>query len=123
MKALTKMYFALTIIGLVVVYFWSKNFTPTDEEQYHSAINAYKTDKYSGVISNIYIDEEQNNFEKVIVNDGENEKVVLFNVETSGIFDFLDIGDSVRKAEGNLYLRVIRGDLDTILRMEFVEFP
>ena len=120
MRSFAKVYIGLAVVGLIVIYFWFKSLSSSDEEEYNSAINAYKSDQYNGVIINKYKDENQHNYQKVILDELGSDKVLLFNIETSGVYDFLEVGDSLMKENGSLCIRVIRNDLDTILEMSFI---
>ena len=120
MRSLAKVYIVLAVVGLIVIYFWFKSLSSSDDEEYNSAINAYKADQYDGVVVNKYIDKNQHNYKKVILDELGSEKVLLFNIETSGVYDFFEVGDTLIKENGSFYIRVIRNDLDTLLKMKFV---
>jgi hypothetical protein len=120
-KVLFKIWLILSLIGLVIILFWFKNIIPTPEEDIHMAVNAYKIDEFNGVVIDKYIDKNEHNFKKIIINENNTRRVVLFDIEISGVYDFFMVGDSIAKDKGNLQIRVIRNDLDTTLQMEFVK--
>ena len=78
-----------------------------------------KSDEYSGVIIEKYIDQDQHMYEKVILDKSPGTDVILLNWETSGFFDFLKIGDSISKNPNGLQVNVWRNDKDTIYNLEF----
>jgi len=55
----------------------------------------------------------------VIIQEEYKEKSLVLNVETSGLYEFLQVNDSIIKKSGTLEVRVIREDLDTTLVMTF----
>ncbi|MGC9342622.1 MAG: hypothetical protein ACP5E3_07985 [Bacteroidales bacterium] len=120
-KVLFKIWLIVSLIGLVIILFWFINIIPTAEEDIHMAVNAYKIDEFNGVVIDKYIDKNEHNFKKVIINENNTRRVVLFDIEISGVYDFFMVGDSIAKDKGNLQIRVIRNDLDTTLQMEFVK--
>lgn len=121
MKVLFRIWLALSFVGMILLLFWIKSVIPTDEEELNSAVNAYRMKEYNGVVIDKFIDRDEHNFKKIIVNEDNMKKTLLFNIETSGIFDYFEVGDSIIKRNGSLQVRVLRHDLDTVLKMEFVE--
>lgn len=120
MKPIARVYLVLAFVGLIIIYFWFNSISPSEGEEYISAINAYKSDQYSGVVVDKYIDKDQHNYQKVFLDERGTEKVLLFNIEISGVYYFFEVGDTLMKENGSLYIRVIRNELDTILKMRFV---
>lgn len=120
-KLLFRIWLLVSLIGLVIILLWFKNIIPTPEEDINMAVNAYKTDEFNGVVIDKFIDRNEHNFKKVFINENNTQRVILFDIETSGVYDFFSIGDSITKHKGSLQIRVIRNDLDTTLQMEFVK--
>lgn len=87
----------------------------------NSAMIAYKKHEYSGVIVNKFIDKEQHLYQKIIINQDNQEDVIVMNFEAGGLYDFLCIGDSISKTSGSLKVRVVRNDMDTIIKMKFIK--
>ncbi len=79
--------------------------------------------EYNGIIIDKYIDENQHNFKKIIINEEFKKRTILFNIEIGGIYEYFEIGDSIIKQSGSLQVRIIRQDLDTTLLMKFVDLP
>ncbi|HRW21694.1 MAG TPA: hypothetical protein PLO05_09845 [Bacteroidales bacterium] len=121
LKPLFRIWLVLCIIGLVVVSIWFRNITPKAEEEINQAIDAYKKEEFQGTIIKKFIDKNEHSFKKVIITENQDKRTILFDIETSGIYDYFEIGDSIIKEKGTLEVRIIRHDLDTILEMKFVE--
>ena len=76
---------------------------------------------YSGVVTNKFIDSSQHLYKKVFIKEKYGTKIVLFNGEVGGMFDFIKIGDSISKKEGTNEVRVRRKKLDTVISLRFYE--
>lgn len=122
-KPLFRIWLVLCLIGLVIVSFWFRNITPKAEEEINQAVNAYRQEEFQGTIIKKFIDRNEHNFNKVIITEDQDIRTVLFDIETSGIYDYFEIGDSIIKEAGTLQIRVIRHDKDTVLKMKFVDLP
>ncbi len=118
-KLIVKIWLITGAIGLLFIIIWFSQIIPTPEEDINMAVNAYKIEEYEGLIVDKFIDRKEHNFKKVIINENNQQRVILFDIEISGLYDFLEIGDSIIKNKGELRVRVIRNELDTILKMKF----
>lgn len=81
----------------------------------------YKEYTYSGLVTNKFIDSKQHNYQTVIIQNGEEKDILLLDFETSGLFDFIEVGDSIFKKKSSLKLRLIRSELDTIIEMQIFD--
>jgi len=107
----------LGLIGVIGLAFFFGTVDPKADCE--SLIQNEKSDEYSGVIIEKYIDQDQHMYEKVILDKSPGTDVILLNWETSGFFDFLKIGDSISKNPNGLQVNVWRNDKDTIYNLEF----
>jgi hypothetical protein len=93
------------------------------EEAIGLAVDNYRTEEYRGVVTNKFIDKKGHNLKKIIVEENNKERVIMFDpIETSGVYSYFEIGDSLIKNLGSLQVRVIRNQTDTTIQMKFVEF-
>ena len=76
---------------------------------------------YSGVVTNKFIDSSQHMSKKVFIKEKYGTKIILFDGEVGGMFDFIKIGDSINKQEGTNEVRVRRKKLDTVISLRFYE--
>lgn len=116
-----KVSFKELLNGSIVLIIFAQLFfsCSSAQERYDNVVKSYRQEKFSGVIVDKFIDKEEHMSKKVIVRDKYGEKVVLFNLEAGGLYDYLIVGDSVIKNDGEIKLRVIRNDIDTIIEMKF----
>lgn len=78
----------------------------------------YKGMECIGRVTKKFIDIDNHSYERVVVREEYKEDGgFILNVETSGLYEFLQVNDSIIKKSGTLDVRVIREDLDTTLVM------
>ena len=123
MKLFIKIWLIACILGAIIVFTWFNSIKLSPKEEINRAVNAYRIEEYSGVIINKFVDRDEHNFKKVILNENNLERVILLDIEQGGLFEFLNIGDSIIKTKDNLKVRVIRNDIDTTIEMKFASPP
>lgn len=106
------------IIGLIILVIWFSQVIPSPEETTKRIIYSYLNENYSGLVVNKFIDREEHNFKKVVLQENNLERVILFDGELGNIFEFIRKGDSIVKTRGNLRVHLIREDLDTVLNIK-----
>lgn len=101
----------------IVILFTNKvlEMTGGDPSEY------YRNDIYSGVVIKKFINREQHNHRTLIIKQKDIEHVVLFNFVMEGLYEFIEVGDSLSKKSGSLDLRLKRKDLDTIITMQIFD--
>ena len=109
----------LCIAGIPLILFWFKSIIPTHEEHRNSVLRSYKSLKYEGVVINKFRDLDEHNFRKVIIKENNTSRTVLFNNQTSNIYDYIEIGDSIIKEESSFQIQVFRNGQDTVLVMRY----
>jgi hypothetical protein len=107
----------LTISGIIIlIFFW---ITVDSELDCDSFIEKEKLEKYSGIITEKYIDQNDHNHQKVILDKNSGTDVIILNWETSGLYEYLKVGDSITKNSGTLELKIRRNYSDTIYNLSF----
>ena len=71
---------------------------------------------YSGTIHHAYLDTLNHNFRRVDLESG---KTVYLNIDRSGLFEYLEPGDSIVKTKGSYEVLLFRNDLDTAFLMDY----
>lgn len=119
-KILLKAWIILCIIGLVIVFFWLKDKIPLPENITKLAINAYYNETYSAIIVDKFIDKDQHNSKKIILKGDRENRTILFDIETSGVYYSLQVGDSIVKHSGSLEIMIYKeGNKSKSLFLEF----
>jgi len=121
MNNLRKFWLAVSIIGVPFLILFFRDVIPSEEEQFEMAIRSYSIMEFEGIVINKFIDEDEHLSQKIMLGKDGVSKAVVFDIETSGIYDFIEIGDSLMKENESLMIRVIRNDLDTMLKMSFTD--
>ena len=107
----------LGLIGVLGIAFFIGTADPKIDCD--SLIQNEKSDEYSGVVTEKYIDQDQHMYEKVVLKKDQGSEVILTDWETSGFFDFLKVGDSISKNPNSLQVKIWRNNRDTIYNLEF----
>jgi hypothetical protein len=110
--------FIVLIIGsTIVIKFTNKvlEMTGGDPSEY------YRDDIYTGVVIKKLINREQHNYRTIIIEQDDKEQVVLFSFVTGGLYEFIEVGDTLSKKSGSLDLRLKRKDLDTLITMQIYD--
>ncbi len=110
--------FCLLIIGSTIVFLFTKKvleITGGDPSEY------YRNDIYTGVVIKKFINREQHNHRTLIIKQKDKEHVVLFNFVMGGLYEFIEVGDTLSKKSGTLDLRLKRKDLDTLITMQIFD--
>ncbi len=81
----------------------------------------YREDVFSGLVLNKYIDSKQHNYKTLIVGNDNKEHRILFDFEIGGLYEFIQIGDSIFKKKDTLDVRLKRNKMDTIITMKIYD--
>ncbi len=122
MKVLLKIWIITSVLGLFVIIFWLSHKIQSPKEAIESAIDTYRIEEYKGIITDKFIDKNEHNFKKVFIKENNRQRIILFDIEASGVYNYFEIGDSLIKNRGSLQIRVLRNQTDTTLQMKFVEY-
>lgn len=107
-------------IGLIGVLYWFNTEVPKSKTKIEQVVNIYKSKSFSGLVTKRYIDKEQHGYHKVIlINEGK-ENVVIMDWEKGGLFNFIQVGDTLNKSSGSLNVHLKREKLDTVIKMRFI---
>ena len=106
----------LVIIGGV----WFVNTREYSDEDYFKAVKMYKRNTYEGRVLDKYIDKRY--YEYITLMEYYKIKTTIsMDLEISGLYDYIKVGDSLIKKSGEMQVRIIREseNLDTIYQMQF----
>jgi len=118
MKKVYIILFFVLIIFTVIVFLFTKKaleFTSGNPSEY------YSNDFYSGVVVKKFIDREQHNYRTIIIEQYDNEYTLIFSFVMGGLYEFIEVGDTLSKKSGTLDLRLNRKDLDTLITMQIYD--
>jgi len=105
----------------IVTFFtlWGVENIPSQEELCKAGVDFYKQEAYTGIVIDKFIDKEQHNYKKVIIEEDFNDKVVYLDADVGGVYNYIMIGDSLMKNKGELFLLVNRKGKDTLIDFKF----
>lgn len=109
-----------TIFGIliVIVGVWFIKTREYSDEDYLEAVKMYKRNTYKGRVLDKYMDSRY--YEYITLLEIYNIKTTIsMDLEVSGLYDFIEVGDSIIKKSGEMKVRIIRQSLDTIYEMKF----
>lgn len=112
-----KINFILGLVGVIGLAFFLG--TADSKVDCKSLIQNEKSDTYSGLIIEKYVDQDQHMYKKVILDKKPGTDVILLDWETSGFYEFLKVGDSVSKNTNSLQVQIWRNNKDTVYNLEF----
>jgi hypothetical protein len=110
----------IKIILILIGGLWFINTREYSDEDYFKAVNKYKINPYNGRVLDKYIDKRYYKYIELM----EYNKIrttIVMNLEIGGLYNFIKIGDSLIKKNGEMHVRIIRENenLDTIYQMQF----
>ena len=119
MKRFFKWFFLIGffyIVGtILLIHFFPNWFLPSIEEQRKEVIYFYRTKNFVGIVSNVFIDSSMGLSKTVVIREKKMTTNNSFDFDSSGLYEFLKIGDSIKKNKGDLFVKIKRGNLDTII--------
>ena len=83
---------------------------PSWKETINEEIDKTFNDEYVGSVIRNYVDTEQHGYRITIIETSDGIKTIKHTRDISGIFEYLQAGDSVWKESGSMEVRVKRAD-------------
>jgi hypothetical protein len=118
-KTFFKIWKISAIIGFFGVIYWFSAEVPSPKRSLEEVIDVYKAKEFSGIVTKRYIDVKEHGYHKIILNDNGKEEVVILDWEKGGLFNLIEVGDTLNKESGKLNIHLKREGLDTIINMQF----
>jgi len=109
----------LAPIGILAILIFFRVLQKDSSITYDEIVQHYRIEEYSGLVIDKYVDEDEHNYQKVILQHEYGERTIVFNHETGSIFSFIEVNDSLIKEIDTLAIRIIRENLDTLITMKF----
>jgi hypothetical protein len=73
-------------------------------------LEKYKKEKFEGKILRKYIDRKQHNYQMLVIQKKEGQDSSSYSNDSSGFWDFIEIGDSIIKIENSNEIKVVNKD-------------
>jgi uncharacterized membrane protein len=112
---------ALVISIFLLSYFDIINIFSSREEIRCERKERAKSMAWDGIIVDKYIDKENHNAKMLIIDNGEVglSKTSILTIDSSGLFDTIEVGDSIAKYSGELSVRLTGLRLDTVIILDY----
>ena len=104
----TNLKILFTAIALIIVIMLVNIFGPNYDEVKNQAYKSLKFDLYDGIIVGKYFDKENHNYPTIKINTTKGIQVVRLPLDKSGLFEFVEIKDSISKDYGSYNVEVYR---------------
>ena len=107
----------IIFIILFLIFIWLQ---PSIKDINCSHFKTLKNVSYKGVVINKFIDSTQHNYPIVVVRQIDN-SIYKFDLthDRSGLYRFLQIGDSIVKSKGAYNIEVIRSGMERIFILDY----
>ncbi|MDD2636179.1 MAG: hypothetical protein PHW82_11870 [Bacteroidales bacterium] len=104
-----KYYFLFFVITFIVIYLGIIGITKNAPYRACENKKTIVNDKeYKGLVINKYLDEKNHMNETVIIKDSNAEILVLLNGDTSGLYDSINLNDSIYKKKESMEVLLVR---------------
>lgn len=108
----------ITLVVFIVRLFLS---FPSLNDSACNRLKDFKSYKYDYLVVNKYLDSTQHSYPTLVLQDSQgnifqNQDLLMDN---SGLFDFLTSGDSIRKQQGTVLVKVKNNKIDTTFKVDF----
>lgn len=109
----------VVLFPLFYVIFWGIINIPSQSDLCKQGIELYKGHFFKGIVKEKYIDKENHMNKTVIIKNKTFEKTIYLDADIGGVYDYIVVGDSIEKKEGELFVRISRQNKDTIINFKF----
>lgn len=113
----------LVVVGWIFGLFFLKNKLNEDvglnEDLFIKIAHSYFNKDFDGVVTKKFIDWDNHGFRKIVLVNQTETREVRLDYEWQGLFEFIQVGDSISKEQHNLDMRLRRKGADTMIRLNF----
>ena len=81
-----------------------------DKERDRQFMIRLKAESYSGIIDQKYIDTANHQYETLIIQTDSGQKVIICNMDNSGLFNYSEVGDSIVKHDESYMVDIYKND-------------
>jgi hypothetical protein len=106
----------LVLISVVIVNACEKF---TQEDRFNKIVYDEYHWSYEGIIVEKYLDEKDHNRHIIVLENTEGRDRRDFTFQSLGLFNFLEVGDSIVKERQSIDLSIKREKLDTVIQLDF----
>jgi len=106
------------IIIVIVFFAVVLIISPSGKDIVNAEIEANLQEEYVGIVTANYYDRKEHNFKTTIISTSRGNKVIHHIRDTSGLFEYLIVGDSIFKHKGSMEVMVKRNNSIKIFEID-----
>jgi hypothetical protein len=120
MYRLFKGQYLVAILVFVTMWIIIWIFSPSKEELMKDNLKLASYEHYNGIVKDKFIDSDYRDYEALIIaNQNGIERYLTFNLDKSGAYDYIQIGDSIWKFHNSLDIMVKRDSIIEIFTIDY----
>ncbi|MGQ1910811.1 hypothetical protein ACT3CE_13615 [Marinifilum sp. RC60d5] len=112
-------YKVLSVIIILIVIVVVNYFEPSSDEITKSAYESLKYEKFYGEVQEKFYDRKNHNHPTIILRNEFGMQDVLLVRDRSGLFNYIESGDSISKIYGKYEVRLKRIGIDTVFVLSY----
>jgi uncharacterized ion transporter superfamily protein YfcC len=111
----------LSLLIIIILMTIAVYFLPSNKEMLDKDRSEVKNWDLNGVVVDKYIDEQNHNYEILVIKDIKSNISVknIFNNDESIFFEYVQINDTLKKEAGSLKICIKRNNKDTCINLNF----
>jgi hypothetical protein len=119
-----KINWKLKVFGIILFALLASIIIPMAQECGFKRNRRFNTEfvknvSFIGTVESSFRDRDNHMIPTIIIRKSSNRQVLTFPNDKSGLFDYIQEGDSIFKAKGSLQCRVLRDTLERIFEIDF----
>jgi len=122
MKIRTLLKLVAVFVIIIVIIVVNRN-SPSDEDVYKSAYESVKFTKYEGKISKKFFFKNSQNYPSILVKNKLGTQKIMFIYDKSGLYEYLQVGDSIYKEYGKYDVFIIRDSVKKKFTLDYCIKP
>lgn len=113
------LFIILVLVPIAVVILWGIKYIPSQSELCKQGVELYRTKNFKGKVLRKFVDKKNHNNKTIIIKENESEKIIFLDADIGGVYEYISIGDNLKKNKGELFVYINRNNLDTIFNLKF----
>jgi hypothetical protein len=109
----------LSLIAILIVIIVVNYMEPSSKEITENAYKSLRHEKFYGVVQEKFYDRKNHNHPTIILKNEFGEQSILLVRDKSGLFNYIEFGDSISKDYGKYEVNFSRNEKDTVFVLRY----
>lgn len=109
----------ISFVALLIVIFVVNYWGPSSEEITNDAYESLRYEKFYGIVQEKFNDRKNHNHPTLILKNEFGEQSILLVRDRSGIYNYVEPGDSISKEYGKYEVHLTRSSRDTVFVLRY----